>query len=342
MQRKDRGDSVRSSAESIRGPASVRAPSLRDIDEDHRFAIGDGEDEDDGGEDAKEKQETSPDTDRRTSPTADTATTRTRATSDGTPAQTISEKARGKQPAAANTTLATTSRNTSTSSLPSLTPTTALAPPAPLHFRPTQQWLDAWISQLPLNSILASIDQLEAAGHNVASSRTSAASREADADLPKTSTESQRGEQRGQARQSTQHARDGSPAAAQTAHGANGQGHLESEGTSHPRQCATSTSQLELTDGTEDSRPAAGGPVTFQWTAVAIGWYSALIWSKIYLQEAEAFQGPGGLYSSTDIRLFRRQGTSQQISLRSPKGAIDAVGNSLAQRISSISISKPN
>jgi hypothetical protein len=87
--------------------------------------------------------------------------------------------------------------------------------------------------------------------------------------------------------------------------------------------------------GAEDVKPAAGGPVNFQWTAVAVGWYNALIWSRIYLQEAEAFQGSTGLYNSTDIRLFRRHTASQEISLRSPKGAIDAVGNSLAQKISS-------
>lgn len=89
---------------------------------------------------------------------------------------------------------------------------------------------------------------------------------------------------------------------------------------------------------TDDIKPAAGGPVSFTWTAVAIGWYNALIWSRIYLQEAEAFQGSGGLYSSTDIKLFRRQGASQEISLRSPKGAIDAVGLSLANRFSSINL----
>jgi hypothetical protein len=78
--------------------------------------------------------------------------------------------------------------------------------------------------------------------------------------------------------------------------------------------------------------------MTFQWTAFAIGWYNALIWSRIYLQEVEAFQGSGGLYSSTNVVLFKRSTGGQEISFRNPKGAIDAVGNSLAQRISSISM----
>lgn len=78
-------------------------------------------------------------------------------------------------------------------------------------------------------------------------------------------------------------------------------------------------------------------PVPFQWTSVAIGWYNALIWSRIYLQEGEAFQGPNGLYSATEIRLFRRHSAKEEVSLRNPKGAIDAVGNSLAMRIGSLS-----
>ena len=58
----------------------------------------------------------------------------------------------------------------------------------------------------------------------------------------------------------------------------------------------------------------------------------------VYLQEEEAFHGSGGLYSGTNIVLFRRSATNREISLRRPRGAIDAVGNSLAQRISSISM----
>ncbi|SMR59975.1 unnamed protein product [Zymoseptoria tritici ST99CH_3D1] len=96
------------------------------------------------------------------------------------------------------------------------------------------------------------------------------------------------------------------------------------------------------TDGsgeqTGDEKPKTAHGASFQWTAFAIGWYNALIWSRIYLQEVEAFQGSGGLYSSTNVVLFKRSTGSQEISLRSPKGAIDAVGNSLAQRISSISM----
>ncbi|EME43457.1 hypothetical protein DOTSEDRAFT_72743 [Dothistroma septosporum NZE10] len=87
-----------------------------------------------------------------------------------------------------------------------------------------------------------------------------------------------------------------------------------------------------------DSPPTTRPPTGFQWTAVALGWYTALIWSRIYLSEAEAFHGPGGLYSGTDVRLFSRRAAAQEISLRSPRGAIDAVGDGLVKRISSMSV----
>lgn len=107
---------------------------------------------------------------------------------------------------------------------------------------------------------------------------------------------------------------------------------------------ASSVTGDDVTDrtGSIDNTSAASipPPKAFEWTAVAIVWYTSEIWARIYLQEAEASQGLGGLYSGTNIVLFKRSSTSQQISLRSPKGAIDAVGNSLAQRISNISLKR--
>jgi hypothetical protein len=64
------------------------------------------------------------------------------------------------------------------------------------------------------------------------------------------------------------------------------------------------------------------------------------LWGRVYIHEAEVSQGIGGLYSGTNIVLFKRSSTTPEISLRSPKGAIDAVGNSLAQRISNISLKR--
>ncbi|KAF2208503.1 hypothetical protein CERZMDRAFT_48997 [Cercospora zeae-maydis SCOH1-5] len=268
IERKDRGDvlsptslSRGSSIDDLRRLNPPRTPSLAGVPEDSRFAIGDDEDEDhdeNAGADVDEKA------DQRVS----SVTSGSGEHQGSTPVR-LSEKARGKQPVALRL---STSRQPSIASLPTLTPVTTSQ-----NFQPSEQWLESWYTQLPLDHILKVIEDSES--------------------------------------------------------------HLQSQGTHHATHYADITGYLALTfPETDNIKPAAGGPVGFQWTAVAIGWYNALIWSRIYLQEAEAFQGSGGLYSSTDIKLFRRQGASQEISLKSPKGAIDAVGASLAQRISSISI----
>lgn len=98
----------------------------------------------------------------------------------------------------------------------------------------------------------------------------------------------------------------------------------------------------KTTPASESGSPApdsSSHKIAFEWTAMAIGWYTALIWSRIYLTEAEIFQGSGGLYSSTNIALFRRgreqpaPGGIGGVSLRSPKGAIDAVGDGILRGI---------
>ncbi|EME82050.1 uncharacterized protein MYCFIDRAFT_154667 [Pseudocercospora fijiensis CIRAD86] len=255
LERKERGDTAvvrspsrQSSFDNVRTPANARAASLHNVpeheklDDDQRFAIGDDEDEDGDGE--AESAVTSP-------------------MSETGPDVRLSERARGKQPL-----LIETTRKASTTSLPTPTPMNTSQ-----TFRPSQQWLESWVSQSPLEEILHTIEEAELRRRHVASARNSTSE---DSHLPDTNI-----------------------------------------------------------------KPAGGGPASFQWTAAAIGWYNALIWSRIYLQEGEAFQGPNGLYSATDIRLFRRHSAREEVSLRNPKGAIDAVGNSLAQRIGSLSITSP-
>ncbi|KAF7194211.1 Protein HID1, partial [Pseudocercospora fuligena] len=321
LERKERGDAAvirspsrQSSFDSIRTPANARAPSLRNVPEhdkldDHeRFTIGDDEDEEGESESAV------------TSPLSETG-----------PDVRLSERARGKQPLSLNE----TSRNASTTSLPTLTPISTSQ-----TFRPSQQWLESWVSQSPLEEILHTIEEAEIRRQHVSSTRNSTSE---DGHIPNTSREKQSLESGREARQSAQFARQSAEGdrtgSTQAARGADGQGSLKPEGMC----CATRIifRDFLLTIETGDIKPAAGGPVSFQWTAAAIGWYNALIWSRIYLQEGEAFQGPNGLYSATDIRLFRRHSAREEVSLRNPKGAIDAVGNSLAQRIGSLSITSP-
>lgn len=148
----DLSESRRGSADSIRSPnaSHSRAPALSDVpEEDGTFAIGDDEDED-------------TDDDHRPTPAESTPTEQpSRASSvsssvdDAVPVQLrgMSEKARGKMPAG----VPTFSRQNSTTSLSSQG---ALGFSTTGAFEPTVPWIDSWLAELPLHTILTLIDQL--------------------------------------------------------------------------------------------------------------------------------------------------------------------------------------
>lgn len=213
----------------------------------------------------------------------------------------LSEKARGKQPEA-TVRPAGVSRNASASSLQSL-----VMPQRDgfgSDFQPSQAWLDSWYSRLPLEPIFKTIEEFE-------SRKLQRKNFDRGLETTRTSVDGERDSKRSASEEDNAAGKFYSPS-------------LKSHGQTDPIYT--------------DIPSAKSTPIHFQWTPVAIGWYTALLWSRIYLQEAEAFQGSGGLYSSTNVVLFRRSAGNQEISLRSPKGAIDAVGQSLAQRISSFSL----
>lgn len=60
-----------------------------------------------------------------------------------------------------------------------------------------------------------------------------------------------------------------------------------------------------------------------------------MLWGFIFAQDAQNNRGSNGLWAGTSIKLFNIASRHDNISLRSPKGAVDAVGDSLARRISS-------
>ncbi|KAK0122879.1 hypothetical protein ONS96_009905 [Cadophora gregata f. sp. sojae] len=147
----DLAESRRGSVESLRSPTTNQshAPTLSDVPEDGTFAIGDDDDED-------------TDDDNRPTPAESTPTEQpSRASSvsssvdDAVPTQLrgMSEKARGKMPAG----MPTFSRANSTTSLNSYS-TAAFS----LHgaFEPTPDWIESWLTELPLHTILTIIDQL--------------------------------------------------------------------------------------------------------------------------------------------------------------------------------------
>jgi hypothetical protein len=141
------------SIDSVQSPSSIhRRPStLTNVpEEDGTFAIGDDDDDD-------------TDDDHRTTPEESTPSERgSRAPSvsstvdDAVPVQLrgMSEKARGKMPAG----MPTFSRQNSTTSLGSYAATTMSLNG---HFEPSPEWIESWLPELPLHTILTITDQLE-------------------------------------------------------------------------------------------------------------------------------------------------------------------------------------
>lgn len=81
----------------------------------------------------------------------------------------------------------------------------------------------------------------------------------------------------------------------------------------------------------------------FEWTPLSLGWYESLLWGFIFTSEmfigSAAGSTPGaiGVWNGTAIKLFRVQETAiQGPSLMAPKGAVDAVGKNLVQRIGNL------
>jgi hypothetical protein len=149
--------SVRSSVDSLRSPNSAqpRHSSLEEVPEDGAFAIGDDDDEDDDDDSDDEEQQETPA--RSTSSEAPSRRSSTPNVEDAVPTQLrgMSEKARGKMPAG----VPTFSRQNSTTSLGGRSITGQSQAGA---FEPSAHWIDSWLLELPLHTILAVIQQVSA------------------------------------------------------------------------------------------------------------------------------------------------------------------------------------
>lgn len=141
--------STRSSLESLRSPTSAhpRAPSLSDVpEEDGTFAIGDDDDDsDDEHRPTPSQSSPSENPSRASSVVEDAVPTQLRG---------MSEKARGKMPAGMHN----FSRQNSTTSLGGHSASQSQSG----IFEPTPQWIDSWLPELPLHTILTVIQQLTA------------------------------------------------------------------------------------------------------------------------------------------------------------------------------------
>jgi hypothetical protein len=144
--------STRSSVESLRSPSAAhpKPPTLSNVpEEDATFAIGDDEDDSDGDERPTPSQSSISENPSRASSVA--------GLDDALPTQLrgMSEKARGKMPAGTPS----FSRQNSTTSLGSYS---AAGQSVCGVFEPSAQWIESWLPELPLHTILTVMQQLTA------------------------------------------------------------------------------------------------------------------------------------------------------------------------------------
>lgn len=76
-----------------------------------------------------------------------------------------------------------------------------------------------------------------------------------------------------------------------------------------------------------------------------MGWYESLLWGFIFSSEMVVGSASGstpgtvGVWNGTGVKLFRVQETAAQgPTLFAPKGAVDAVGSNLVQRIGNLNL----
>ncbi|KAI9686753.1 MAG: hypothetical protein M1822_002812 [Bathelium mastoideum] len=140
------------SHDTIRSPSSARTPSLSNVPEDNTFTIGEDEDESD------EEERPSRPLQQQNTPSASTsrATSVSSSIDETLPLQLrgMSEKARGKMPAGHPS----FSRQSSSASLSSANTPTVITNG---HFTPSVEWIESWLLELPLHTILTLISDLE-------------------------------------------------------------------------------------------------------------------------------------------------------------------------------------
>jgi len=270
-------ESVRSSVDSINSHHAATAlhphsPAVSDVPEESgAFAIGD-DDSDDDEDDHRPTpaQSTTSENPSQASSAVDV--------NDAVPTQLrgMSEKARGKMPAGTPT----FSRQNSTTSLLEShhrsSTTMSSHPGGGGAFEPTPQWIESWLPELPLHTMLTVIQQLTAL---------------------------------------------------------------------LPRQAlAADHASRETLARIQEIEPIGIDPSpirvhTFEWSPLSLGWYESLLWGFVFSAEMQPAKGTVGVWNGTAIKLFRVQETARTgPSLTSPRGAVDAVGDSIVSRIGAINL----
>ncbi|KIX09229.1 uncharacterized protein Z518_00308 [Rhinocladiella mackenziei CBS 650.93] len=277
---------------------------------DGTFAIGDSDDSD-NEEPPTPSQSTQS---MRTSRTPSIASSSV--AEDHVPVQLLgmSEKARGKMPAGTPT----FSRQNSTASLSATTTYTA----GRGSFSPTPEWLESWLPELPLHTVITVINVLST--HPRASQRSNNSSRD-DTANPSSVPSSRR----------SSLAHDDTTITdfrAQIPNTAN-----------HPAIAAVLSS------------PSPIRVHLFEWSPLSLGWYMSVLWSLIYTAEMTiapasstaatltgkgAMAGPAGVWNGTNVKLFQvtTEGKREGPSLSQPRGAVDAVGSRLVQGVQGLNL----
>ncbi|KAI9850953.1 MAG: hypothetical protein M1838_004738 [Thelocarpon superellum] len=253
-------------SESLRSPSThqPRTPTLTDVpEESSAFAIGEDDDSDDEHDTRPSRRPSSPPT--QNSRAASIASS----VDDTVPPQLrgMSEKARGKRPVGTPA----FSRHSSTTSLGNYSGLSTVG-----GFEPSVQWIETWLPQLPLHTILTLIQELSPAISRVSSS-----------------------------------------------------------GDPHSR------SVLQVIHGAQihGIEPSAVRVHLFEWSPLSLGWYESLLWGFIFTSEMHVSKGTVGVWNGTGIRLFRVQETAAEgPTLMAPRGAVDAVGSNIVQRIGNLNL----
>ncbi|KAF2717509.1 hypothetical protein K431DRAFT_288479 [Polychaeton citri CBS 116435] len=319
--RKDRGEFVRGMVVESPNPLNPTAASPSDVREDGLFAVGDDDDDDDDEDPGWGTTSNS-----RPRPMSQSSSARqsvdTEILEGAMPLQTrsMSEKARGKQPVGFSSFSRPASQSASTTSLASQAQgepreKTGLQEASGTYrrdsyFEPTAEWLSTWLPHLPLHAILATIE-----------------------------FENERVALRKQGKLSK---------ATETT------GRVSGDAIDHqaPRSSAdgiedASSSTLDEKAAQAGNAPLAQTPVfhsqyvkvqSFTWSPLSIGWYGSMLWSWIYASDVvESAQN--GIWIGTRIRLFNVITAKEtKITLRNPRGAVDAAGNAIAERLGNLSV----
>lgn len=75
----------------------------------------------------------------------------------------------------------------------------------------------------------------------------------------------------------------------------------------------------------------------FEWSHLALGWYESLLWGFIFVSEMDVSKGTVGVWNGTTIKLFKvKEAKSEGLSLLAPRGAVDALGTTLVERLGNV------